>query len=101
MRRNGNATPLARAWTRRSFLATGCAAALAATGPRSRAASWPPTLGAPADVGYAEPDWLVDPDWLMDRHADPTVKVVALTPAEDFAAGHVPGARQLDWPALE
>ena len=33
--------------------------------------------------------------------ADPAVKVVALTPADEFAAGHIPGAAQIDWPELE
>jgi thiosulfate/3-mercaptopyruvate sulfurtransferase len=55
-----------------------------------------------ASEGYAHPEWLVDA--LQVRAmltADATVKVVALTPAEEFAQGHIPGAVQIDWPALE
>jgi thiosulfate/3-mercaptopyruvate sulfurtransferase len=49
----------------------------------------------------ANPDWLVDPAWLAARLGVPATKVVGLTPAADFAAGHVPGAAQVDWPAFE
>ncbi|CAA9546297.1 MAG: Thiosulfate sulfurtransferase, rhodanese [uncultured Thermomicrobiales bacterium] len=57
--------------------------------------------GSPAAGGYAHPELLVDPAWVAARLGDPAVRVVALTPADDFAAGHVPGAAQVDWPALE
>jgi thiosulfate/3-mercaptopyruvate sulfurtransferase len=53
------------------------------------------------DSGYAHPEWLADAAWLKDSLADPSVKVVALTPPEDFAAGHVPGAAQIDWADLD
>lgn len=55
---------------------------------------------ATPDAGYAHPEWLVDPAWLSQHLTDPTVKVVALTPADAFAAGHIPGAAQIDWPDL-
>jgi thiosulfate/3-mercaptopyruvate sulfurtransferase len=54
----------------------------------------------PAGAGYAHPEWLVDAAWLKEHLTDPTVKVVALTPPEDFAKGHIPGAAQVDWPDL-
>ena len=60
-----------------------------------------PEAGQGADGGYAHPEWLVDPAWLGGRLDDAAVTVVALTPAEEFAAGHVPGAAQVDWPELE
>ena len=52
-------------------------------------------------AGYAYPEWLVDPAWVSEHLADPTVRVVALTPADEFATGHIPGAAQVDWPELE
>ncbi len=59
------------------------------------------TASPVADSGYAHPDWLVDPAWVEEHAADPTVRIVALTPADVFAAGHIPGAAQIDWPDLE
>lgn len=56
---------------------------------------------SPAAEGYAHPEWLVDPGSLQGLAARPEVKVIALTTAADFAAGHVPGAVQIDWPGLE
>lgn len=54
-----------------------------------------------ADTGYAHPEWLADAAWLRDRLNDPILKIIALTPAGEFEAGHIPGAAQIDWPALE
>jgi thiosulfate/3-mercaptopyruvate sulfurtransferase len=70
------------------------------TGPMPRILAQPATPAATPSDEYAHPEWLVDPAWLSEHRADPTVKVVALTPAEEFAAGHVPGAAQVDWPEL-
>ncbi len=53
-----------------------------------------------AGGGYAHPEWLVDPAWVSDHLGDPAVKIVALTPADEFAGGHIPGAAQVDWPVL-
>ncbi len=58
------------------------------------------TPSAAADR-YAHPEMLVDADWLHDHLDDPALRVVALTSAEEFAAAHIPGAGQIDWPALE
>ncbi|HEX2172229.1 MAG TPA: sulfurtransferase [Dehalococcoidia bacterium] len=55
---------------------------------------------ASPDAGYAYPEWLVEPDWLGQHLADPGVKVVALTAGDAFAAGHIPGAAQIDWSDL-
>jgi thiosulfate/3-mercaptopyruvate sulfurtransferase len=50
---------------------------------------------------YAHPEWLVDGAWLQAHiGASSGVRVIALTPAEDFAKGHIPGAAQVDWPEL-
>ncbi|MDQ3514348.1 MAG: sulfurtransferase [Chloroflexota bacterium] len=75
----------------------------AALSQASPAASPQVVPGASPDAveGYAYPEWLVDPAWVMANGADPAVRVVALTPAADFAAGHVPGAVGIDWPAFE
>lgn len=60
-----------------------------------------PIASPEASSGYAHPEWLADASWLGQHLADPAVKIVALTPPADFAAGHVPGAAQIDWPDLE
>ncbi len=66
----------------------------------AQAAATPPA-GTPAAASYAHPEWLVDTAWVAAHLADPNVKIVALTPMNDFKAGHVPGAAQIDWPELE
>lgn len=50
--------------------------------------------------GYAHPEWLVDPAWLYAHATDERLRIVALTPADAFANGHVPAAAQIDWPDL-
>ncbi|MGI8476205.1 MAG: sulfurtransferase [Thermomicrobiales bacterium] len=52
---------------------------------------------SPAAEGYAHPEWLVDPGSLQGLAAGPDVKVIALTPARDFAAGHIPGATNVQF----
>ncbi|MDQ3780017.1 MAG: sulfurtransferase [Chloroflexota bacterium] len=56
---------------------------------------------ASAEAGYAHPEWLADAAWLKQHLDDPNLRVVALTPLDTFAAGHIPGATQIDWPELE
>src|SRR5687768_8297825 len=70
--------------------------------------SWAHSVGGPISqatptdaTGYAHPEWLAEPDWLEAHLDDPDVRVVALTPADEFAGGHIPGAAQIDWPDLE
>ena len=58
-------------------------------------------IGTPIVTGYAHSEWLVDETWLSAHLSDSGVRVVALTPAKDFAAGHIPGAAQVDWPDLQ
>ncbi|HKG26900.1 MAG TPA: hypothetical protein VKB09_14720, partial [Thermomicrobiales bacterium] len=64
------------------------------------AAEATPVASPETGSGYAHPEWLADTDWLSAHLTDPALKVVALTPPEDFAKGHVPGAAQIDWPEL-
>jgi thiosulfate/3-mercaptopyruvate sulfurtransferase len=54
----------------------------------------------PVAGGYAHPDWLVAPAWLQSHLSGASLRVVGLTPAADFAKGHVPGAAQIDWSEL-
>lgn len=51
--------------------------------------------------GYAYPEWFADVSWLQQHLGDEDLAVVALTPAEEFVAGHIPGAAQIDWQAFE
>jgi len=51
--------------------------------------------------GYAHPEMLAEAGWLREQLDNPRVRVVALTPADEFASGHIPGAGQIDWPTLE
>jgi thiosulfate/3-mercaptopyruvate sulfurtransferase len=50
---------------------------------------------------WERPDWFASPDWIREHADDPDVRIVALTPFTDFEWGHIPGAVQIDWPALE
>lgn len=54
-----------------------------------------------AGEGYAHPEWLVDAAWVEEHRRDPNVRIVALTPVDEFEQGHIPGAAQIDWPDLE
>ena len=54
-----------------------------------------------AEPEYAHPEWLAEVDWLRDNLGDENLAVVALTPPEEFVAGHIPGAAQIDWKELE
>lgn len=51
-------------------------------------------------TGPALPGILVDPEWLGDHLGDPRVRIVDLRDPEAYAAGHIPGAVQLDLEAL-
>jgi thiosulfate/3-mercaptopyruvate sulfurtransferase len=50
--------------------------------------------------GWAHPEWLLEPADVLPLVDDLAVRIVALTPADDFAAGHLPRAAHLDWPDL-
>ena len=49
---------------------------------------------------WAHPDWFATPEWVEQNQHDPGMSLVALTPPDDFAKGHIPGAVQIDWPDL-
>lgn len=67
-----------------------------------------PVIGGPAarsqvlvNEGFAHPEWLAGVVWLQENLDEENLAIVALTPAEAFLEGHIPGAAQIDWPALE
>lgn len=75
-------------------------AALSAAGRPVVSASAEPARAVGSPIATPT-DLFVDAEWLLARRDDSTVKVVALTPMEEFAAAHIPGAVAIDWPALE
>jgi thiosulfate/3-mercaptopyruvate sulfurtransferase len=54
-----------------------------------------------ASAAYAHPEWFANVAWLEEQLDSDDLAVVALTPAEEFVVGHIPGAAQIDWKALE
>lgn len=52
-----------------------------------------------APIG-ALPGLLVGPDWLADHLHAANLRVVDVRPADAYAEGHIPGAAQIDLPAL-
>ena len=85
--------------------------------PAIEAALAPPAVASQVGVAVATPPAIADPavapkDWpvpgvivdvaIVDEiRLDPTTKIVALTPADEYAAGHIPGAIQIDWKPFE
>jgi thiosulfate/3-mercaptopyruvate sulfurtransferase len=53
----------------------------------------------PADSAEADP--LVDTAWLRERLGSDDLVLVGFMPPDEFAAGHIPGSVQIDWPELE
>ena len=49
---------------------------------------------------YQHPELLADTDWLAARLNDPFVRVVDLSPLEDYERGHLPGAVHVWWQDL-
>ncbi len=47
---------------------------------------------APAPLDYANPQLLVETDWLAENSGNPNLRIIDIRSAEDYAAGHVPGA---------
>jgi thiosulfate/3-mercaptopyruvate sulfurtransferase len=50
---------------------------------------------------WSHPEWFANPDWIVAQAENPDLRIIALTPVEEFMAGHIPGAGQIDWPDLE
>jgi thiosulfate/3-mercaptopyruvate sulfurtransferase len=53
-----------------------------------------------ADHQWAVPDWFADQAWIEEHRADSAFRIVALTSPEEFEAGHIADAVQIDWPDL-
>lgn len=39
----------------------------------------------------------VDPDWIVPKLSDPNVVLIDARTASEFSAGHIPGAKNVDW----
>ena len=46
----------------------------------------------PLTTGYPHPEYIETHEWLVQHLSDPHVKVIDARSAEDYAAGHIPGA---------
>jgi thiosulfate/3-mercaptopyruvate sulfurtransferase len=73
---------------------------LAASTPTLTLARQATPAASPTAEGYAHPELLADAAWLEAHLSDPKLRVVALTPKDEFAKAHIPGAVQIDWPDL-
>lgn len=58
-----------------------------------------PATPVTGDIAQASGD-LVNAAWLETQAGDPNLRIVALVPSDEFAAAHIPGAVQIDWPAF-
>lgn len=85
------------------IVSLGILGAITAPPSGAAAAGQATTGGSPSagTDGYAHPEMLAEAPWLLDHVADQRLRIVALTSAEEFAAAHIPGAGQIDWPSLE
>jgi len=92
-------------FTRRAFVGglIGLSGLLAACGGKNAggAASVPSATAStvPTAPSYANANLLVEANPLAGELS--SVRVIALMPAQDFAAGHIEGATQIDWPDLD
>jgi thiosulfate/3-mercaptopyruvate sulfurtransferase len=51
---------------------------------------------------WPQEGWFANPGWIVEQQAvDPDLRIIALTPDDEFERGHIPGAAQIDWPDLE
>ncbi|MDQ4045291.1 MAG: rhodanese-like domain-containing protein, partial [Chloroflexota bacterium] len=92
-------------WTRRDAIAGGIAVGMAmaaGTPTRSGAARQALPAASPTSAdGYARPEPLVDAEWLQAHLTVRGLVVVAFMPTEEAEEERIPGAVQIDWPALE
>jgi len=56
---------------------------------------------AVAQEAWRNPDVIVDAATVDALLGDPTTKIIALTPPEEFVAGRIPGAVHIDWKPFE
>ena len=68
-------------------LSTILGACVAPTAPAADTSVEPVTID-----GYAKPELLVDSAWILEHADDPTVRLIDVSGADDYAAGHLPGA---------
>jgi thiosulfate/3-mercaptopyruvate sulfurtransferase len=67
----------------------------------AQVASATPEASPASGQGWAHPEWFATVDWLQERVGEEGLALIALMPADDFEAGHIPGSAQVDWPELE
>jgi len=71
---------------------------LAACGPASNT---PATTVKPTGADrYPQPQYLADTGWLNDRLSDRFIRIVDLSPLEEYERGHLPGAVHVWWQDL-
>lgn len=88
-----------KAWSRRAIVGTAlCAGGLAL--PIADAPARQIPVATPAQAGD-RPTRLIRSEELNALRGQPSLRIVALTPGETFAGGHIPGAVAIDWPAME
>lgn len=58
-------------------------------------------VGQESPTAYARENLLIDAAWLKQRLGSEGFLPVGFMPPDAFAAGHIPGSVQLDWPELE
>jgi len=63
-----------------AFILAGCAPAVI------------PTPTPPPEIGFANPQLLVETDWLAEHLQDADLRIVDARKAEEYQAGHIPGA---------
>jgi thiosulfate/3-mercaptopyruvate sulfurtransferase len=90
--------PEARYWTRRAFVGSAVGSLLLTPAIDAIARQIP---GASPVANDTHSERLIDVATLADARSRSDVRVTALTPPEAFVAAHIPGARTIDWPALE
>ena len=85
-----------REWIWRAVLVIGVSAA-SILGGCAPAATPTPTLEL-EEIGYANPELLVETDWLAGHLDDTDVRIVDARDAEEYQAGHIPGAVSIPRP---
>ncbi|HEV2066163.1 MAG TPA: rhodanese-like domain-containing protein [Thermomicrobiales bacterium] len=88
-----------KAWSRRAIVGTAlCGGGLALPVADAMARQTP--LATPARAGDRSTR-LIRSEELNALRDEAGLRIVALTPEEAFAKGHIPGATAVDWPAME
>lgn len=85
---------------RRQLLVSSAALVVATALRPKNADAFPTGPGLAHGNGFAHPEWFTNSDWLRTRLGTKGVHVIALQSREDFDAGSIPTAVQLDQSAL-